>query len=215
MKQCLVFGAAPQKTWDFLEGYLKPDPSILCADGGQLHAKALGLQPHCVLGDWDSGGTPMYHVEHHTLPCEKDTTDLQGLLELALKNGYRDFLLCGCLGGRLDHTAFNLFLLEWIEHQGGHGMLVDEYHEVQYLANGTIVIPQNPHYRYLSILPLDSTVWGVTVHGVKYPLERETLYRGQTLTVSNEVTADQCSITVAQGGVLIIRSQDTKSDNYP
>ena len=30
-------------------------------------------------------------------------------------------LLCGCTGGRLDHTASNLVLLEWIaDHRGRH-----------------------------------------------------------------------------------------------
>lgn len=206
MSQCIVFGAAPQENWEFLSGYLKENPYIVCADGGQLHAKALGLTPHCVLGDWDSGGKPLEGTHHYTLPCEKDVTDLQGALEVALKEGYKEFILCGCLGGRLDHTAFNFYLLEWLHQQGSHGILLDNHHEIHYLANGTLILPPDPRFTYLSILPVDAVVEGVTIKGAKYPLAHETLYRGQTRSVSNEILDCPCTISVEQGGLLIFRT---------
>ena len=64
-----------------------------------------------------------------------------------------------------------------------------------------------PHYHYLSIIPLDKTIKGVTLRGVKYPLEGADIIRGDTLTVSNEPAAPVMEITVEQGAVLVIRSQ--------
>ena len=46
-KQALIFGAAPVEDWGFLQPYLEQhrDALVLCADGGALHAAALGLRP--------------------------------------------------------------------------------------------------------------------------------------------------------------------------
>lgn len=206
MKFCLVLGGSPQADLSPLADYLPLKPYVLCADGGQVHAKILGLTPDFVLGDWDSSQCPPIEVPHCTLPCEKDMTDLQGALQMALEMGYTDFLLCGCTGGRLDHTSFNLYLLEWLHQNGGKGILLDGTNQVQYLSKGTMMLTKHPRYRYLSILPLDGRVEGVSLDGVKYPLDNATLYRGDTRTVSNEILADCCTIAVVYGSILVFRS---------
>ena len=142
-----------------------------------------------------------------TLPVEKDFTDLQAAAHWALEQGCRELLLCGCTGGRLDHTASNLVLLEWIARRGGNAVMADSDNEVRFLENGTLTLEDAPHYHYLSIIPLDKTVKGVTLWGVKYPLEGADITRGDTLTVSNEPAAPVMEITVEQGAVLVIRSQ--------
>lgn len=209
IERAVLFGAAPCGKWDFLRPYLEcwQPCSVFCADGGAGNAAAAGLTPDFLIGDWDSGGAPMEDVPSVTLPAEKDLTDLQAAVDHALALGARELLLCGCTGGRLDHTASNLVLLEYIADRGGRGLIVDEDNEVRLLEGETLSLENVPPYRYLSLVPLDRRIAGVTLSGVKYPLGGASLTRGSTFSVSNEPAAPVMSIAVEHGRVLLIRSQ--------
>ena len=192
----------------FLRPYLEAGEwVVICADGGIRSARDAGLRPDYQIGDWYSGGAPEPGVPCVTLPVEKDITDLQAAAHWALEQGCKELLLCGCTGGRLDHTASNLVLLEWIARQGGKAVMADGDNEVRFLGNGGLTLEDTPHYHYLSIIPLDKTIKGVTLRGVKYPLEGASITRGDTLTVSNEPSGPVMEISVEEGAVLVIRSQ--------
>ena len=207
-KRALIFGSGPFGDGSFLAPYLAEGPwTVFCADGGVRHARTAGLEPDYLIGDWDSGGAPESDVPCVTLPVEKDMTDLQAAAAQALELGYGELLLCGCTGGRLDHTASNLVLLEWIRHRQGQARIVDEDNEVRLLSPGTLILEDVPSYRYLSLVPLDRTLIGVTLRGVKYPLTGATLTRGDTLSVSNEPAGGPMTFTLGAGRALLIRSQ--------
>ena len=204
----LIIGAVPWRDGGFLRPYLERGRwTVFCADGGYANAVSAGLAPDYLIGDWDSGRKPELDVPCVTLPVEKDVTDLQAAMDQALSLGIRELLLCGCTGGRLDHTASNLVLLEWIARRGGSAVMADGDNEARFLENGALTLADRPHYHYLSLIPLDKTVKGVTLRGVKYPLEGAELTRGDTLTVSNEPAAPVMEIAVGAGAVLVIRSQ--------
>ena len=207
-KRAIIFGSMSCGDGAFLRTYLEAGEwVVICADGGLRSARDAGLRPDYQIGDWDSGGAPEPGVPCVTLPVEKDMTDLQAAAEQALGMGCRELLLCGCTGGRLDHTASNLVLLEWIARRGGKAVMADGDNEVRFLGNGGLTMEDTPHYHYLSIIPLDKTVKGVTLRGVKYPLEGASITRGDTLTVSNEPAGPVMEISVEEGAVLVIRSQ--------
>lgn len=204
----LIVGAAPWGDGRFLRPYLeKGSWLVFCADGGYANAVSAGLEPDFLIGDWDSGQRPELDVPCLTLPAEKDLTDLQAAMEQALAMGISDLLLCGCTGGRLDHTASNLLLLEWLADRGGQGMIVDGDNEVRLLGPGVFQIENAPRYHYFSLVPLDRRVTGVTLRGVRYPLDRAELKRGDTLSVSNEISGIAAEISVEDGRALLIRSQ--------
>lgn len=204
----LIIGAAPWQDGRFLTPYLAgKDWMVFCADGGYANAKAAGLEPDFLIGDWDSGEKPALDVPCVTLPVEKDMTDLQAAMDEALSMGVTELLLCGCTGGRLDHTVSNLLLLEWLAERGGQGMVVDEDNEVRLLTPGVCRLEDRPHYHYLSLVPLDHKISGVTLKGTKYPLERAELSRGDTLSISNEPKNPVLEITIGSGRALLIRSQ--------
>ena len=204
--QAVLFGAVPEEDWAFLRDYLDERFLVICADGGVQNACRAGLEPDLLVGDWDSGGAPREGVPTVSLPPEKDMTDLQAAVDLAIGRGCRDLLLCGCTGGRMDHTASNLVLLEWIAEHGARAMLLDGDNEVRFHPGGTLLLPDVPAYRYLSIIPLDRTIEGVTLRGVKYPLNNAVLTRGDTLSVSNEPAGEVSEISIASGRVLVVRS---------
>lgn len=204
----LIFGSAPCEHWNFLKDYLSHPVKVFCADGGVHNAAYAGLKADVLIGDWDSGGKAVSDLPCITLPVEKDLTDLQAAAGLALEEGCTSLILCGCTGGkRLDHTASNLVLLEWIASKGGQGMIVDPDNEVRLLDRGHYTVENCPPLRYFSLIPLDKQVNGVTLQGVKYPLYEAVLNRGDTFSVSNEPIAPKVEITITEGRLLLIRSE--------
>lgn len=208
INRALIFGAAPCKDWAFLTGYLREPVRVFCADGGIRNAKAAGLFPDVLIGDWDSGGAPISGISCITLPTEKDMTDLQAAAGLALHQGCTELILCGCTGGtRLDHTLSNMMLMEWIADQGGHSLLIDGDNEARLLDRGKFSVRNQPCFRYLSLVPLDRQITGVSLYGLKYPLHLAVLNRGDTLSVSNEPSSEQMEISIGTGRLLLIRSE--------
>ena len=156
--RAVLFGSVPCEDWSFLRDYLEPTFLVICADGGVKNARRAGLPPDLLVGDWDSGGAPEEGIPTLSLPPEKDMTDLQAAADLALSRGCRQLLLCGCTGGRMDHTASNLVLLEWIADRGGRALILDGDNEVRFWPGGSLTVPNRPAYRYLSLCLLYTSV---------------------------------------------------------
>ncbi len=206
----LIFGACPCSDWGFLQE-ICPDPDlVIAADGGVHQARAAGYTPDLLVGDWDSGGAPEEGIPSRSLPAEKDLTDLQAALELCLERGVRKAVLTACLGRRLDQTMANLGLLEWFSDRGGEALALEPENEARFWGGRELFLPREERYRFVSIIPLDGTVTGVTLEGVKYPLREATIRRGDTLTISNEITAPQARFCAREGRMLVIRSQKTR-----
>lgn len=205
-ESCIIFGAAPTEA-AALSGVLPSDALILCADGGLMLCYAMGFTPDRVIGDGDSLTDAPSGVPQTLLPKEKDQTDLHACVETGLSLGCKAFWLLGCTGGRLDHFWSAVSLLELLHHRGAKGYVLNSDNEIQFTAAQTTFF-QPPHqYQYLSVLPLDEIISGVTLTGVKYPLTDATLHRADSFSVSNEPLAGQtASVTISKGCALIVRS---------
>ena len=116
MSRCVILSAGPVEDSERLRPLLKKDDWIIAADGGGRLAAALGVKPAGLVADFDSSAPPDTggDTEIVRLPMEKDWTDTQAAAMLALDRGYRDFLLLGCTGGRLDHTLANIAVLLYL-----------------------------------------------------------------------------------------------------
>lgn len=203
----LIFGSVPSVRWDYLRSQYPRPGLVVCADGGVRCARAAGYAPDLLVGDWDSGGRPEDGIASVTLPPEKDLTDLQAAAGLALERGFGRLVFCGCVGGRLDQTAASLALLEWVHDRGGEALLLDEGDEARFWDGAPLTLPRGERYRFLSLIPLDRTISGLTLRGVKYPLDRASLSRGETLSVSNEIVEEEAHLSAEAGRMLVIRSQ--------
>ena len=207
----LIIGAAPWQDGRFLTPYLAgKDWMVFCADGGYANAKAAGLEPDFLIGDWDSGEKPALDVPCVTLPVEKDMTDLQAAMDEALSMGVTELLLCGCTGGRLDHEWCNLHLLKLCLDQGAEGILADPRNRVYLLNRGKVFRRGQVFGRYVSFLPFTERVTGITLTGFKYPLTDRDLRMGEEagLCVSNELAADEAEIRFRDGILICVESRD-------
>src|SRR5262249_3455790 len=94
-----------------------PSPRLVIAvDGGLRHVLDSGLTPDLVVGDLDSISVPLLetrapHAEILRFPAHKDETDLELALLAAVNRGWHTIRVLGAIGGRLDQTLGNVWLL--------------------------------------------------------------------------------------------------------
>ncbi len=182
---------------------------IIAADSGYDNAVALGVTPSILVGDMDSirGRELPAELEIYQVPAEKNQTDTQLAVDLALSHGAKDIVLVGGLSGRLDHTMSNLGVLEKLHELHVPCVICDGANRVRLLRNASTLIPRGG-YTYLSLLAADPVVRGVEVQGVKYPLKGAKLTNKNQYAVSNELTGNCALVAVRRGGVFVIESKD-------
>ena len=187
----------------------KADDLSIAADSGYHTAVALGERVDLLLGDFDSiGDVPRDSgIEIQQVPAEKDYTDTQLAVEIAIDRGATDIIIIGGLSGRLDHTLSTLAILEELHARKVYGIVTDGQSRARYMKSSSTLIARSP-YKYLSLIAADEVVKGVDIEGCKYPLKKATLRRCHQFAVSNEITGNVAFIAVKRGGVYVIESRD-------
>ena len=185
---------------------------VIAADAGLLTAHRMGVKVDIAVGDFDTLGTPDVDEETRVvrLPAEKDVTDTQYAVSLALEKGVREIVFVGSLEGRLDHTLSLLGVIEslWNRKEGRvFALATNGKNRVRFLRDSGTILPRS-QYRYFSVLAADPKVKGVTLEGCKYPLKKGTLLRTTQLAVSNEIVGNCALIEIRRGGAFVIESMD-------
>lgn len=183
---------------------------VIAADAGYRNALALNAKPSILLGDFDSLGEPNVPdgTEILRVPAEKDFTDTQMAVQVALERGADSIVIIGGLSGRLDHTLSNLAILESLCEKRISAIFTDGKNRVRFLRNGSILIPRAPHFDYLGLIAADPILRGVTIDGCKYPLKNARINRLQQYAVSNEITGNCAFVAIRRGGAWIVESAE-------
>ena len=189
----------------------KAEDYVIAADRGYDSLMAYGVPPDLVVGDFDSLGRMPSHPNVIQLPCAKDDTDMVFALRKGLDLGYRRFVLLGGVGGRLEHTLGNLQILDWLTTQGAQGFLAGEKTVATALRNGSLTFPVSMS-GYLSIFCNSGQARGVTLSGLKFPLEDAVLTSCFPVGVSNEFLGQSAQVTVEDGSLLLL--WEDKGDFY-
>ena len=207
--RCLIL-CAGELSPKALDAVKEPeDCYIIAADGGYLHARRLGLRPDLILGDFDSAPKPQ-NTQVELFPAEKDDTDCMLAVKEGIARGCRDFVILGGTGGRLDHTVANIQTLEYLCDRGLGNLLADARHRITVLRDGALTVPR--FTGYLSVFALSPRAEGVTLRGMKYPLEEAVLTRSFPLGVSNQITAEEGTVSVRQGTLLVIAALEPEEE---
>ena len=187
----------------------KAEDICIAADAGYHNAKALGERVDVLIGDFDSiGDVPRDEgMEIKQVPAEKDLTDTQIALEIAIGKGAEQVVIIGGLSGRLDHTLSNLAILEDMHERHIYCYITDGRNRAHFIRSTSTLIARSG-FKYLSLIAADEVVKGVTVEGCKYPLKKAVIRRRLQFAVSNEITGNVAFIAVKKGGLFIVESRD-------
>ena len=211
MKKCVIFAAAPIGDADYIK--IEDGTMVICADAGVLNAKAIGIIPDLVLGDFDSmDKSQIGDIPSVTFPKRKDDTDLMLAIKYGMQAGCDDFTIYGALGGsRLDHTYAALSALAFLADNQMKGCLVSDKTLVQVLSSGEHLVENRGGY--LSLFPFGCDRVLVSLSGTEYDGEFM-LINSFPLGVSNEIKSNTAKIEVLNGEeiprVLMIQ---TKKEN--
>lgn len=203
MGRCVIFAAGRMEKTSLLP-QIQTDDYLIAADAGLRNAVMLQVQPHLVMGDMDSLAKEEVPDGSILFPVRKDDTDLMLAVKKGIELGYREFLIYGALGGRLDHTYAAFQTLAYILEHGCSGVLVDGHHWVTMLENAKLRVPDG--YQHVSVFSYTGQCGGVTLRGLSYPLEDGFLDQNFPLGVSNSVETQPATISVREGRLLVILS---------
>lgn len=200
MKTCYIIAAGET---DLIEFEKNDGDFVICADAGYKKALERDIVPDLVVGDFDSLGEipKLENVEVH--PSEKDETDTFLALTCALERGYKNVVVFGALGGRLDHTVANLQLLKYLCERGVSCTLVSKRETVTAVKNSSLSFSKRES-GVISVFSLTDTSEGVFEKGLKYELENAVLTSSFPLGVSNEFVGKEAEISVGNGVLMVI-----------
>ena len=199
MKRCIIFCAGELADMPFLPGV---EDLVIAADGGLRHCRGLEIVPDVILGDFDSLG--QIPAGAQVFPVEKDDTDTMLAVRRGLAEGCREFVILGGLEGpRLDHTVANFQTLMFLAEHGAQGYLLGKEQVVTVIRDGGVYFPGQPEGT-VSVFCMGEDASGVTLEGLKYPLEDGTLTSGFPLGASNRFLGRQARICVKKGSLLLI-----------
>jgi thiamine pyrophosphokinase len=210
MSRIVIFANGNLTEPDRLRRRLRPTDRIFCADGGTVHALALGLTPELIIGDFDSLPPDLVAemeaagVSFQRHPARKDQTDLELAFQTAVAEGVDEILLVTALGGRLDQMLANIFLLARPEYASVRLTLVDGSQSATVLGSHQTLTLTGQQGDTLSLVPLTPTVQQVNLSGVEWPLVEATLTFGSTWSISNAFTNPQATVQIGEGMVLVV-----------
>jgi thiamine pyrophosphokinase len=190
---------------------LRESDYLVAVDGGLRHMQALGLIPRLLIGDLDSLDTQDVQnmrdagVEVEIYPREKDQTDLELALERIAKEGFTEIRVVAALGGRLDQTLANLYMLE-LPALNGLDVRLDDGREEIFIIRGRTEINGQPGDT-VSLLSMDGCTRGIVTEQLRYPLRGETLCQNRSRGISNEMLAEAAIVQVQSGRLLCIHTR--------
>ena len=199
----LLGGEGPPR--DLLEPILHRIAFTVAADSGFDLARKLKLLPDLLVGDLDSLA-PSSELEDfppariRRYPRDKDESDAEIGLRILWEMGFQRVVVAGGGGGRLDHL---LGLVALFERERTPSMWYTSRQQIQ-AVEGTSII-NDCKGQTVSFFPLSSTVAGMSSRGLKWPLDGLVWARGE-MGLSNVFTENRCSVSVAQGRLLMVRT---------
>lgn len=180
---------------------------FVCADAAGHPYDHLPRLPDVVIGDFDSlsgrvlagrGGPRFLQVE------DPYTTDSEKALLYVCDEGFEEAILLGATGGwRLDHTLFNVQLLD----RFGDRLrlcLAGQSSDCVRVGGGARESWALPAGTRFSLLPLGGGARGVTIEGASFPLLADAITTAGPSAISNVVTMSPLLVSVGAGSLLAL-----------
>ena len=205
----IVIGGAPPPHG--VVARLPADRYVIAADSGLDHALALGLSVDALIGDLDSvSDAGRRHAERsgmaiHHYPPDKDATDTELAIELAISVGCDPVI--GVTGGgeRLDHALGALLAFASPDHAR---VCVEVHWDAQHIAvvhgPGRLELGTVAHGAIVSLIPVHGGAIDVSTTGLAYQLDHEALPAGTSRGISNVGIGAPATVSISLGTLLVI-----------
>lgn len=202
-RRAVVIAGGEIISYERVRSFLKPEDYYIFCDSGLFHKEGLNVEPDLIIGDFDSHEKVDTGSEIITLPEMKDDTDSLSGVKLALKRGFKDFLLLGMTGRRMDHTLCNLYLLSYIKSHHGRALIVDDWSEMEVVEKEEVFISDT--YAYFSLIAWKGKCEGVNIENALYPLSSAVIEPEYQYGISNEPLKGGSRVWVEKGSLLLIK----------
>ena len=190
------------------------DKVIIAADKGMECCIRLEVRPNYLIGDFDSASTEAlakmkeWNIAVTKLNPIKDDTDTEAALHLAFEKTQGDIIILGGTGTRMDHVLGNIAILGQGFEVGRKIYLIDSNNRIQLIDREVTIAKDKQFGKYISVLPLTTEVRGLCEIGFYYPLDHYTMNSYTSLGISNEIVEDYGTITIEDGVLIVIESND-------
>lgn len=212
--KALVIGAAPvDGSADLVAELAAHADLVVSADAAGEWCMGLGITPHIAVGDFDSSQPGAAErltaagVDVRRYPADKDHSDLDLAVAAAREAGATQIVLTACTSRRLDHT---LGAIGTAMPVAGLDIRIVEPHLSAWVLDSAtrpcvrLTLPKGTLVSVLALGPAD----GVSLSGLRYPLDRDHLSALSSRGLSNASVADVVTVRVESGRLLVIASRD-------
>ncbi|MBQ9881780.1 MAG: thiamine diphosphokinase [Synergistes sp.] len=202
-------GREPDAAW-FAEAAAGRE--VWAADRGVEVCRKAGVLPDMLVGDCDSASRESWEwAAEHMVPCErfqsdKDLTDFQLAVNIFCernRNAAKSIILTGAWGGRFDHLWS--IVISFMNFPAPHvPFCIADEREGLVLLSGpeemTFSFDGKP--KALSLISFSEKCCGVSINGVRWPLEGAELSRDFPYAVSNRPSDSSCVSVSCESGCL-------------
>lgn len=206
----LIIANGESCSMELLGQLLEWSPSVLVLDGAAHRVEELGIKMDILMGDFD-GISDLHGIEQRQQPIriihtpDQNKTDLEKAIEWLIEEGYPSANIVWATGRRADHTVNNMMSL--FKYSGKIDLvLLDDYSRVFFLPKS--YKKWYPSETIISLIPF-GLVKGVSIKGLEYTLDAESLESGIRSGSSNRVNKEGwIEIVYEEGNLLLMECHD-------
>ena len=208
--KCVIVSGAPNDCSEFLKKNIESDSFIIAADSGYTHLQKAGIKPDLIIGDFDSSKEPKDFAEVVKLPSEKSFTDTFNCVRYAVQKKFKEIKIFNAIGSRFDHTYGNILCLDYCRKNGVKCTIQDDRNRLTLITDKYTF---KKEYENFSLFAFLEDVKGLRIEGAYYTqkwynVDSLDMKMGDQTAISNFISADECTITIESGTLLICESND-------
>ncbi|MGY3777556.1 thiamine diphosphokinase [Isobaculum melis] len=214
MKNVHILVGGPDSEVPDLMDYHDEQTIWIGVDRGAVRLMELGITPDYAVGDFDSiSKAELAYLKKAVkevllLKAEKDETDTELALDLAIQLNPTKIRIFGATGGRLDHLLANLWIVLRFNFLTAAEKisLYDRQNSLHYFLPGHHEIQKEADKKYLAFVGL-TAVKKLSLYDEKYQLDQVDFPYPISLA-SNEFIGETASFSFDEGIIAVIQSKD-------
>jgi len=207
MRRAVILANGTPPSRATLEQAVRDAARFVCADGGAETARAVGLLPEAVIGDFDSATEDT--IAHFSAVGVRivrvfdiEPAATEKAIEYVLEHEPVDEIaIYGATAGRLDHVLGNVSLLHKFADRVR--LVLEDDAASAWLASGIVTL-DHPRGTVVSFFAAGEPAERVTTENLRYPLTEQTLELGSQDSISNEITERPGRIRIGSGRLVVV-----------